>query len=92
MFKFSSLSVSLFSSLFLFHSFLLSLTAKGLFCLISLSWSMTQCMPLSLMGFESWMCCEANLPFLRKITFTHKNSMQIAIINRVNMRSSVIFY
>ena len=33
------------------------------------------------MASESWMCCDENLPPRLKITFTHKNATEIAIIN-----------
>jgi len=74
----------------LLRYFVLSLTANLLFRLISRSWSITQWMPLSRIALLSWICCELKLPFLRKISFMHKNAMPIAIINVVNSSILII--
>lgn len=65
---------------------------KRPFARISLSSSMTQCMPRSLIALESWMCMEENLPFLQSKTFTESSATDIAIINTVRSSVSVIIY
>ena len=48
-------------------------------------------MPLSRMASESWICCEEKRPSFRKITFTHKKAIEIAIINVEMSNISIIF-